>query len=135
MRIGDVASRAGVSTRALRYYEEQGLLDPERTASGQRSYPESAVQRVRLIQHFYAAGLPSRTILHVLPCVDAGTATPEVLDVLSVERDRIAAKMAELEHALAQLDRVIDFARHPDHCSAPRTRGATPSWAGDHNNS
>ncbi|MFI7446074.1 hypothetical protein ACIBQX_01130 [Nonomuraea sp. NPDC049714] len=70
----------------------------------------------------------------MLPCVDAGTATPEVLDVLSVERDRIAAKMAELEHALAQLDRVIDFARHPDHCS-PRTPGATPSWAGDHNDS
>ncbi len=124
MRIGDVASRAGVSTRALRYYEEQGLLTPERTANGQRSYPESAVQRVRLIQRFYAAGLPSRTILRVLPCVDAGTATPQVLGLLSAERDRIAEKMAELGQALAELDRVIGFARRadPDHCSAARAR-------------
>jgi DNA-binding transcriptional MerR regulator len=102
----------------LRYYEEQGLLSPERTANGQRSYSGSAVQRVRLIQQFYAAGLPSRTILRMLPCVDAGTATPEVLGILSAERDRIAAKMTELEQALAQLDRVIDFARHSDRCPA-----------------
>ena len=37
MRIGEVAERAGVSTRALRYYEEQGLLESDRTSSGQRS--------------------------------------------------------------------------------------------------
>ncbi len=43
MRIGDVAHRAGVSARALRYYEQRGLLVADRTPSGQRSYPESAV--------------------------------------------------------------------------------------------
>jgi hypothetical protein len=46
LRIGQVAQRAGVSTRALRYYEEQGLLEPERTPSGQRVFPASAVARV-----------------------------------------------------------------------------------------
>ncbi|MDH2425388.1 MerR family transcriptional regulator [Sphaerisporangium sp. TRM90804] len=123
MRIGDVASRAGVSVRALRYYEEQGLLSAERTSSGQRTYAESVVERVRLIQQFYAAGLSSRTILQVLPCVDTGTATPKVLDVLATERARIAATMNELEQALAHLDRMIDIARHPhpDHCPALRT--------------
>lgn len=52
MRIGEVAERAGVSTRALRYYEEQGLLESDRTSSGQRSYAEAAVERVQLIQQF-----------------------------------------------------------------------------------
>jgi len=56
MRIGEIAHRAGVSTRALRYYEEQGLLSSERTHGGQRTYPESAVERVRLIQQFFTAG-------------------------------------------------------------------------------
>ncbi|WP_239451766.1 MerR family transcriptional regulator [Frondihabitans sp. PAMC 28766] len=82
MRIGDVAHRAGVSARALRYYEEQGLLTSERTASGQRTYAESAVEKVQLIQQFFAAGLASRTIAQLLPCVDTGTSSPEVFDLL-----------------------------------------------------
>ena len=57
MRIGELSERASVSVRALRYYEEQGLLTAERSASGQRHYAEPAVERVRLIQHLYAAGL------------------------------------------------------------------------------
>lgn len=39
MRIGEVAKKAGVSVRALRYYEEQDLLPAERSSGGQRQYP------------------------------------------------------------------------------------------------
>ncbi|MFC7469069.1 MerR family transcriptional regulator [Actinomadura keratinilytica] len=57
MRIGELATRTHVSVRALRYYEEHTLLTPDRTPSGQRHYPESAVARVHLIQQLYAAPL------------------------------------------------------------------------------
>jgi DNA-binding transcriptional MerR regulator len=57
MRIGELAARTGVSVRALRYYEEQELLAPERSTTGQRHYPDDAVDRVELIQQLYAAGL------------------------------------------------------------------------------
>lgn len=127
MRIGDVAQRAGVSTRALRYYEEQGLLASERTLTGQRIYAESAVERVRLIQQFFTAGLASRTILQLLPCVDTGHATAEVFEMLESERDRISTAMADLAAARAALDRIIDIAHHPtaEHCPALRH----PAWA------
>lgn len=69
MRIGEVARRAGVSVRALRYYEEQDLLRAERSSGGQRRYPDSAVDRVQLIQQLYAAGLPSRSVREVLRSV------------------------------------------------------------------
>lgn len=62
MRIGDLAARSGVSVRSLRYYEEQDLLHSSRSSSGQRHYDEAAVQRVGLIQMFFAAGLSSKTI-------------------------------------------------------------------------
>lgn len=122
MRIGDVAVRAGVSTRALRYYEEQGLLESERTASGQRTYPESAIERVKLIQQFFTAGLSSRVVLQLLPCVDSGTASPEVFEILASERDRITAAMADLAAARDALDRMIDIAHHPtpEHCPGLR---------------
>ena len=113
MRIGDVAAQAGVSVRALRYYEEQSLLPAQRSPSGQRRYDGSAVQRVRLIQQLYAAGLSSRVIAEVLPCFDTGTSTPELRRRLAAERDRIDRQLAELVAARDQLDAVIATAEHP----------------------
>ena len=81
MRIGDLATSTRVSVRALRYYEEQGLLVSQRSGSGQRLYGNAAVDRVRLIQQLYAAGLSSRTILEFLPCIHAGVSTPETLAI------------------------------------------------------
>jgi len=69
IRIGELAKRSGVSVRALRYYEEQGLLVAERSPSGQRHYPETAVERVSFFQDMYAGGLNSRNIAALLPCV------------------------------------------------------------------
>lgn len=125
MRIGDVANQAGVSTRALRYYEEQGLLESIRTASGQRTYSAAAVERVQMIQQFFAAGLPSRTIYRLLPCVETGEASPEVFELLASERARITDTMAELARAVEALDRMVQIAHHPtaEHCPALREAG------------
>ncbi len=127
VRIGDLAAAAtGASVRSLRYYEEQGLLSAERTAGGQRSYAASSVERVQLVQQLFAAGLPSRTIVQLLPCVDAGVATPESFALLVAERDRITAQLAELEAARDRLDEVIAITEHPtpEHCPALREHAA-----------
>jgi DNA-binding transcriptional MerR regulator len=116
LRIGEVAARAGVSVRALRYYEEQGLLEAERTASGQRRYAESAVGRVRFIQQMYAAGLGSADVLEVLPCVHTGQATPEMIARLVEQRDGIDRQIAELAQARERLDEIIRIGR--DHVPA-----------------
>ena len=51
LRIGEVASLAGVNVQTLRYYERRGLLaDPGRTPAGYRLYPEDAVQFVRFVK-------------------------------------------------------------------------------------
>ena len=49
LTIGELARRAGVATSALRYYEELGLLPTAARISGQRRYPESAVELVGII--------------------------------------------------------------------------------------
>ncbi|MFC4117172.1 MerR family transcriptional regulator [Nonomuraea zeae] len=113
MRIGELAVQSGVSVRALRYYEEQGLLEANRSGSGQRHYPESAADRVHLIQMLYAAGLSSRTIAELLPCVEAKVSTPESRARLTGERDRIDAQIAALTRTRDRLDQVIAFAGSP----------------------
>ncbi|TJZ98931.1 MerR family transcriptional regulator [Actinacidiphila oryziradicis] len=119
MRIGELAQRAGVSTRALRYYEEQCLLRPERSASGQRVYPESAVDRVRLIQQLYTAGLGSRLMATLLPAIDDRHVGPELLDRLLDERARIKAKVANLQAAGRRLDVLMHLATRPAAESCP----------------
>ncbi|WP_328293963.1 MerR family transcriptional regulator [Kineococcus sp. NBC_00420] len=107
MRIGEVAKEAGVSVRALRYYEEQGLLTSDRAPSGQRHYPVSAVERVRFIQNLYTAGLGSKAVLRILPCMEHGVLTDEMQDRLLAERERIQTQLEELTATRDKLDEVI----------------------------
>ena len=68
MRIGDAAAAAGTTPRALRFYEERGLLPPPaRSASGQREYRPRHVTRVRLIRDLLSFGL---TIEDLRSCAD-----------------------------------------------------------------
>ncbi|SDJ00526.1 MerR family transcriptional regulator [Nonomuraea jiangxiensis] len=114
MRIGELAAKSGVSVRALRYYEEQGLLEATRSYSGQRHYPEPATDRVQLIQMLYAAGLSSKTIAELLPCVEARVNTPESRARLAAERDRIEAQIAALTRTRDRLDAVIAISESPE---------------------
>lgn len=106
MRIGELAARSGVSVRSLRYYEEQGLLFSTRSASGQRHYTEEAVERVTFLQRMYAAGLSSRTIAELLPCVDSPSeeASDAALERMAEERDRLDEHIAELIRTRESLD-------------------------------
>ncbi|WP_412520678.1 MerR family transcriptional regulator [Actinomadura madurae] len=125
MRIGELAKRTGVSERSLRYYEQQGLLAPDRTPGGHRDYPERAVDRVIRIQELFAAGLSSKKIARLLPCMrdaDGGPseiATPKLVTDLTAERDRIDRMITELANSRDVLDEVIDAAAgHPAQSSA-----------------
>lgn len=107
VRIGEVARGAGVSVRAVRYYEQQGLLVAERSPSGQRLYRQDTIARVRFFQQMYAAGLTSQRITELLPCWEAGHTDADQRAMLRIERERIQAKIDELEAARDRLDQVI----------------------------
>ncbi|MDO0935067.1 MerR family transcriptional regulator [Streptomyces sp. DG2A-72] len=113
MRIGELASRTGVSVRSLRYYEEQGLLTSVRSPSGQRHYAEDGVERVMFIQRLYAAGLSSRTIAELLPCRDAPSEenSDAALERMEQERDRLSEHIADLIRTRDALDGVMATAR------------------------
>ncbi|WP_245681547.1 MerR family transcriptional regulator [Actinomadura kijaniata] len=112
VRIGELAQRTGVSQRLLRYYEEQGLLQPLRRPSGYREYDDADVELVRRIRTLLAAGLNTTTIAYVLPCtVETGdglaAACPDLVTDLRRERDRISRSITELHTARTMLDAII----------------------------
>ena len=124
VRIGELAQRTGVSERSLRYYEKQGLLTANRTMGGHRHFPDGAVDRVIRIQELFAAGMHSKKIAKVLPCMrdaDGGPseiATPRLVSDLADERDRIDRMITDLIRSRDVLDEVIDAASGRDGATA-----------------
>ncbi|WP_433425473.1 MerR family transcriptional regulator [Microtetraspora malaysiensis] len=112
MRIGELSRRTGVHERLLRYYEEQGLLHPERLPSGYREYDDRDIDTVRRIRSLLAAGLNTATIATILPCLrdDGDRLIPTCSDLLADlhrERDRITQSIIDLQTSLGALDVVI----------------------------
>ncbi|MEU0133925.1 MerR family transcriptional regulator [Streptomyces sp. NPDC006296] len=118
MRIGEVASAAGVSTRAMRYYEQQQLIVSSRSSGGQRLYTPDTVERVRWIQLLYSAGLNSRTIVEFLPCLHTGVAGPEMIARLRAERERLDERIQDLAATRVRLDAVLAATEHGASSSA-----------------
>lgn len=69
VKIGELASRTGVSIRSLRYYEEKGLLTPLRRVNGYREYSPLAEEQVRAVQLYLQLGLSTDQIAGFLNCV------------------------------------------------------------------
>lgn len=112
MRISEAAERTGIPARLLRYYEEQGLLHPERDISGYRDYTEADLATAGHIRQLLAAGLSTATIGTVLPCLTerAGQLAPtcsELVDELRHEQTRIIAAIEALTASRDALGKVI----------------------------
>jgi len=91
VRIGELAEAAGTTPRALRHYEQAGLISSERASNGYRVYDERAVVRVRNIRLLLAAGLTLDDVRVFLPCLDGDVAAVPPSDKgLRVARERLA---------------------------------------------
>ncbi|WP_432558505.1 heavy metal-responsive transcriptional regulator [Granulicoccus sp. GXG6511] len=124
MRIGELASVAGTSTKTLRFYEEQGLLPaPDRTAAGYRDYDPTVLDRLDFIGRGQAAGLTLAQIQQVLEIRDNGQAPCEhvraLLDQRLVNIENQLRTLAALRDTLTGL-RDEASTLHPDTCGPDR---------------
>ena len=106
MRIGEVAERAGLSTKALRYYEDAGLLHaPERTPNGYRDYGDGVLDRLRFIRAAQTAGLTLGEIKGVVAFREQGS--PPCGHVLEL----IEGRAADLDRRITELRALRDDLR------------------------
>ncbi|WP_101253931.1 MerR family transcriptional regulator [Streptomyces barkulensis] len=126
MRIGELAERTGTPRRMLRYYEEQGLLVPDRSPNGYREYCERSVDRVLQIRGLLDSGLPTRVIKQILPClkqprsIHVAGATPETITTLERERERMTQR---IECLIRSRDAVSDYLEAVRGARRPATAG------------
>ncbi|MGG2199223.1 MULTISPECIES: MerR family transcriptional regulator [Paenibacillus] len=107
MRINDLAKRVNVTPRAIRLYEQKGLLKPQRsTGNGYRTYTEHDAWRLQMIASLREIGLGLNQIRKLLDKYDQGD-TAEVHHDLEMQRMSMVSKWVELKYAIAMTDELI----------------------------
>ena len=102
MRIGELSKQTGISHRMLRYYEQEGLLEPIRTNSGYREYNEGTVNLARHIRNLSDSGIKLKSIRALLPCISGIESSPKfvgcpvVKATLQKELEKLDTKLKEL---------------------------------------
>jgi len=107
MSISDMAAETGLSTSALRYYEQEGLLlaDPDRASSSHRRYPPAMVNWLTFITKLRSTGMPIRDIRRYAEFARQGDqTTPQRLALLVEHRGRVLEQLAEVQRSLDAID-------------------------------
>ncbi|MER6436083.1 MerR family transcriptional regulator [Streptomyces sp. NPDC001185] len=100
MRIGELAARAGTTTRTLRYYESRGLLPARRAGNGYRTYDEDDLKLLRQIRTLQDFGFDLEETRPFVECLRAGhpegDSCPASLVVYRRKLDELDALIGEL---------------------------------------
>jgi DNA-binding transcriptional MerR regulator len=111
------AALTGVTIKALRHYEQRGLLTPHRNGAGYRRYSLYDLQRLEQILALKSLGLP---LARISPLATA----PDVA-ALRAQSGRLADARARIDNAIAALDRIADA---DDPAAALRQFVMNTSW-------
>ena len=112
MKIGELATRTGVSVRSLRYYEQQGLLSPERTPAGHRVFSAQHQITVAHIRELLESGFCSSVIRLLLPALMDAQGDSELLrDSFAAAEARLRSEIASIETELSVLSAFRDRLR------------------------
>jgi DNA-binding transcriptional MerR regulator len=102
LKIGELAKTANISTRLIRYYEEQALIESTRAANGYREYDLDLVDRVWQIRGLLESGIPVRIIKDILPFLDdpceihLSNASPELLAAIQQQYEQMDRRVRVL---------------------------------------
>ncbi|MEQ8142602.1 MerR family transcriptional regulator [Streptomyces sp. OP7] len=114
MRIGELAARAGTTTRTLRYYESRGLLPARRSGNGYRTYDEDDLKLLRQIRTLQDFGFDLEETRPFVECLRAGhpegDSCPASLQVYRRKLDELDALIGELRAVRATVGRQLERA-------------------------
>lgn len=105
-RIGEVSRLTGLSPDTLRWYEREGLIPPvPRTSDGRRAYDNLLIRTITLIVRLRCTGMPVADMKRFCAMLSEGAASHgRRMHLLSEHRERIEAKIAQLQEDLQAVD-------------------------------
>lgn len=149
MRIGELAREAGVSTKAVRYYERLGLVDPAREPNGYRSFGENDVRVVMEVRALSEIGISPSKAGPFVECLDLGhehgdervssltvyrdtiTDLERMIDALSLRRDALQQRLdRSAERSFKKENPMSDYTTLPEGLPVPEDDGAAHGLPG-----
>ncbi|MFV2063892.1 MAG: MerR family transcriptional regulator [Chloroflexota bacterium] len=128
-RISEAARETGFSASALRFYEQQGIVVPERTDNGYRSYDERAMGALRFIARAKRLGLSLEETAELLALLDEDECGPiqsRMRSMVSQRIDQAHEQVTDLVSFTAELQRVAArLGTHTPHGPCDGTCGCT----------
>ncbi len=106
MNIGTVSERSGLPAKTIRYYEEIGLIRPDRRDNGYRDYSTDDVHRLRFLQRSRSLGFSVEECRQLLSLY--GDRARESAEVKAIAQ----AKLGEIERKIEELAGLRDMLRH-----------------------
>jgi len=117
LTIGNVAKQTGLSTKTIRFYEDEGLVPPpRRSESGYRLYSEADVLRLQLIGRARLLGLDLPTIRNLVNkalSAECAAFSDEMREVIARQRAEVETRLRELT---ALRDELSSLTEHIEHC-------------------
>jgi Cu(I)-responsive transcriptional regulator len=120
MNIGDVAERCGLPPKTIRYYEDIGLIRPDRSANGYRSFREAHIHKLAFLGRARSLGFTIEECRALLALYeDPGRASADVKQVAREHLAQIDRKIAELGSMRTTLSRLVDHCHGDDRPDCP----------------
>jgi len=134
LRIGELARQTGFTPKTLRYYEEAGLLHPDRRSeSGYRLYGDAAIDRLSFVRSARGLGLQLNDIRRILEVSDKGRLPCEhVIEVVDRELQRVDIQMKRLKEVRSGLSGLRSRLSEAVALGAPRSGQPCPCFQ-EHN--
>ncbi|WP_411754030.1 MerR family transcriptional regulator [Serratia sp. (in: enterobacteria)] len=111
MKIKELSKNTGVSPRMIRYYEEQGLLKPERTMAGYRNFSKKDLAIIKSIQSLQRVGLTLDAVRVLMPCILSEplriSPCPIIVATLKEQRGKIQKDLSKNSHALLLIEQFL----------------------------
>ena len=96
--ISQMAELFGVKPHTLRFYEKEGILTPQRTKSGVRTYTEESKAQMELTMCLKSTGMPLKDIKRYFDLVKVGDSTLEQrLEIFTDHRRHVLEEIDTLQ--------------------------------------
>lgn len=130
-KIGEISERLSTSIRTIRYYEEEGLLQPQRSEGGTRFYTQRHISRLRAILHLVENGFSIQSIRLLGSmrdtCKTGNESSIRVSEQLDRTCDEISRRIHELLALKKEIEKAEGLVKQCSGCNNPPTSKGCPS--------
>jgi len=124
MNIGEASTNSGLPAKTIRYYEDIGLISPDRTDNGYRDFSETHMHKLAFLSRARGLGFSieeCRTLLSLYE--DTDRASADVKTMARVHLDQMAHKIAELKAMQQTLSELVNKCHGDDRPDCPILQG------------